>query len=212
MMNTGMLTATQDSLQNSLSLPFPVKRPTSTIEQSEDELLRLAKLFDEEALGKVYDLYETKIYTFLYRRTGDPTLAEDLQSQVFLKMLEAIHKQRVWHSSFSGWIYRIAHNLLIDHYRDCARQTYVPIDDTPLPTTKSCPVAAAERTLESERLRSAIRRLTEDQALVISLRFLDHYSIAETANVLEKTQGAIKSLQHRALATLYQLLENEELL
>lgn len=207
MMNTALL-----ATQNTFSMPFAVSRPAPTVEPTEDDLLQRAKQLDEEALGKVYDQYENKIYAFLYRRTGDPTLAEDLKAQVFLKMLEAIHNKRTWHSSFSGWLYRIAHNLLIDHYRTCARQSYVPLDDMPLPTNKSCPVAAAERSLESDRLRRAIRRLTSDQAMVISLRFLEHYSISEAAQMLGKTEGAIKSLQHRALATLYQLLENEELL
>lgn len=183
-----------------------------TASQTEDELLERAKLYDEEAIGEIYNLYSQKIYSFLQKRTGDPALAEDLTAGVFLKMLEAIRNQRTWHTSFSGWIYRIAHNLLVDHYRDCARLTYVGIDDTPLPASRSCPVVAAENSLQSERLRSALNRLTEDQAMVISLRFLEHYSINEVANILGKTDGAIKSLQHRALATLYQLLENEELL
>lgn len=207
-----MLLATQ----NTLTLPFPVPRPPapapSPMEQAEDDLLQRAKHFDEDALGEVYDRYETKIYRFLYRRTGDPTLAEDLKAQVFLKMLEAIRSKRIWHSSFSGWLYRIAHNLLIDHYRNCARQRHVPLDETPVPSHRACPVAAAERQLEVDRLRSAMHRLTDDQALVISLRYLEHCSIAETARMLGKSDGAIKSLQHRALTTLHQLLENEELL
>ncbi len=190
--------------------PVVVEQEAAT--QTEDELLARAKLYDEEAIGEIYNRYSQKIYAFLHRRTGDPTLAEDLTASVFLKMLEAIRNQRMWHTSFSGWIYRIAHNLLVDHYRDCAKLTYVGIDDTPLPASRSCPIAAAERSLESERLRSALLRLTEDQAMVISLRFLEHYSISEVATILGKSEGAIKSLQHRALATLYQLLENEELL
>ncbi|MEZ4581128.1 MAG: sigma-70 family RNA polymerase sigma factor [Caldilineaceae bacterium] len=122
------------------------------------------------------------------------------------------HPQPPWRTSFSGWLYRIAHNLLVDHYRDCAKQTYVPLDDAPvLTTTQYNPVRIAESRLEIERLRAAIRRLTDDQALVISLRFIERCSINEVAEMLDKTEGAVKALQHRALATLHQLLENEEL-
>ena len=84
-------------------------------EATETELLSAAMNFDERALGELYDRYEAKIYSYIYRRTGEQTLAEDLTAQVFLKMLEAIRKQKAWHSSFSGWLYRIAHNLVVDY-------------------------------------------------------------------------------------------------
>ena len=197
--------------QNTIPLPFAAPLASLPVGQAEDDLLRRAKLFDEEALSEVYDRYETKIYRFLFRRTGDPTVAEDLKAQVFLKMLEAIRSQCIWHSSFSGWLYRIAHNLLMDHYRDRARQSHVSLEGTPLPSHRSCPVAAAERRLEVDRLRSAMNRLTDDQALVISLRFLEHCSIAETAQLTGKREGAIKSLQYRALTTLHHLLKAEDL-
>jgi len=177
---------------------------------SEEELLERASNLDEEALGELYDRYEMKIYSYIYRRTSDQTLAEDLTSQVFLKMLEAIHNDKTWHSSFSGWLYRIAHNLVIDHYRTRDRQKQVSIDDAPLlPDTGLSPVRAAEIALDSEYLKSAIRRLTDEQALVISLRFLEGYSFGEIADMMDKTEGAVKALQHRAVATLRQLLVHD---
>ena len=96
---------------------------------------------DEDALGELYDRYELKIYNYIYRRTSNQTLAEDLTAQVFLKMLEAIHNDKTWHSSFSGWLYRIAHNLVIDHYRTRDRQKQISIDDAPVmptPVTTRC--------------------------------------------------------------------------
>lgn len=177
---------------------------------SEEELLERASNLDEEALGELYDRYEMKIYSYIYRRTSDQTLAEDLTSQVFLKMLEAIHNDKTWHSSFSGWLYRIAHNLVIDHYRTRDRQKQISIDDAPiLPDTGLSPVRAAEIALDSEYLKSAIRRLTDEQALVISLRFLEGYSFGEIAGMMDKTEGAVKALQHRAVATLRQLLVHD---
>jgi RNA polymerase sigma-70 factor (ECF subfamily) len=176
-------------------------------ELSEAELLERVEKLEDDALSEIYDRYELKIYNYIYRRTSNQTLAEDLTAQVFLKMLEAIHNDKTWHSSFSGWLYRIAHNLVIDHYRMRDRQKQVSIDDVPvMPDPGNNPVQAAEIALDSEYLRSAIRRLTDDQAQVISLRFLEGYSFNEIATMMGKTEGAVKALQHRAVSTLRQLM------
>lgn len=176
----------------------------------EEQLLTLAQNLDAVALGELYDRYEAKIYHYIYRRCGDQVMAEDLTAQVFLKMLESIHDGKSWHSSFSGWLYRIAHNLVIDQYRRRDRQPSVNIDDAP-PTAANVedPVATAEMNIDAERLRAAIRRLTDEQAEVVSLRFLEGYSIAEVAAMVGRTEGAIKALQYRAVAALRSLLYDE---
>jgi RNA polymerase sigma-70 factor, ECF subfamily len=176
---------------------------------SEEQLLQAAARYDDAAIGELYDRYEAKIYAYIYRRTGEQTLAEDLTGQVFLKMLEAIHNQKAWHSSFSGWLYRIAHNLVIDHYRQRDHQIQVSLDDEPTLPSPDNPEEAAEIKLDAERLRAAIGRLTEEQAEVISLRFLEGYSINEVAEMMSKTEGSIKALQYRAVSTLRQLLQFE---
>lgn len=182
-------------------------------EVTEEVLLSAAINLDERALSELYDRYEAKIYSYIYRRTGQQPLAEDLTAQVFLKMLEALNSGKAWHSSFSGWLYRIAHNLVIDYYRRRDRDQQVTIDEASvLISSGDNPVRAAELQLESDKLRSAISRLTDEQADVISLRFLEGYSINEVAIMMEKTEGAIKALQYRAVATLRQLLENEHLM
>jgi RNA polymerase sigma-70 factor (ECF subfamily) len=174
------------------------------------QLLAAAFEYDERALSALYDRYEVKIYTYIYRRTGDQTLAEDLTGQVFLKMLEAIRNRKAWHSSFSGWLYRIAHNIVIDYYRQRDHQQHVSLDDEPsLPALDDNPVTATELKLDVERLRAAIARLTDEQAEVISLRFLEGYNISEVAEMMNKTEGSIKALQYRAVATLRQLLQSE---
>lgn len=177
---------------------------------SEKVLLEGAASFDERALGELYDRYEARIYSYIYRRTGNESLAEDLTAQVFLKMLEAIRSDKGWHSSFSGWLYRIAHNAVIDYYRQRDRQQQVSLEDT-LTTTASDhnPVVMAEASLDAQRLRTAIGRLTEEQNEVITLRFLEGYSIGEVAEMLDKTEGSIKALQYRAVTTLRQLLQHE---
>lgn len=177
---------------------------------SEKVLLEGAAIFDERALGELYDRYEARIYSYIYRRTGNESLAEDLTAQVFLKMLEAIRSDKAWHSSFSGWLYRIAHNAVIDYYRQRDRQQQVSLEDTLTATASDHnPVIMAESSLDAERLRIAISRLTEEQAEVITLRFLEGYSISEVAEMLDKTEGSIKALQYRAVTTLRQLLQHE---
>ncbi len=180
-------------------------------ELDDAQLLADAVNYDERALGILYDRYETKIYTYIYRRTGESSLAEDLTGQVFLKMLEAIRNRKAWHSSFSGWLYRIAHNVVIDFYRQRDNQPQVSLDDKPLlPDLNDNPAQATELKLDVERLRAAIARLTDEQAEVISLRFLEGYSISEVAEMMNKTEGSIKALQYRAVANLRQLLLLEQ--
>ncbi|MBX3009923.1 MAG: sigma-70 family RNA polymerase sigma factor [Caldilineaceae bacterium] len=183
---------------------------TSLTNLSEAALLESAVRFDERALGELYDRYEARIYSYIYRRTGNESLAEDLTAQVFLKMLEAIRSDKAWHSSFSGWLYRIAHNAVIDYYRQRDRQQQVSLEDTLTATASDHnPVVMAEVSLDAERLRAAIGRLTGEQAEVITLRFLEGYSISEVAEMLDKTEGSIKALQYRAVTTLRQILQHE---
>ncbi len=184
-----------------------ITEATPVSEASEDVLLAAAMQYDDAALGELYDRYEAKIFNYIYRRTGEEALAEDFTAQVFLKMLESIRDQKAWHSSFSGWLYRIAHNLVIDHYRRRGRQGSVDIEEaSPTAPEEHNPAVTVEHTLEAERLRAAIRRLTDEQAEVVSLRFLEGYSISEVASMMNRTEGAIKALQYRAVATLRTLL------
>lgn len=183
---------------------------TSIRDLPEEELLVAAANFDEAALGEIYDRYESRIYSYVYRRTGNAALAEDLTAQVFLKMLEAIRGDKAWHSSFSGWLYRIAHNAVIDYYRQRDRQKQTDLEDAAtLVSTDHNPVVIAETNMDAAQLRAAISRLTDEQAEVVSLRFLEGYSISEVATMMDKTEGSIKALQYRAVATLRQLLQRD---
>lgn len=176
----------------------------------DEQLLDRARAYDAEALAAIYDRYEAKIYSYVYHRVGNPSVAQDLTSQVFLRMLEAIQGERAWKTSFSGWLYRIAHNLVIDHYRRRGRATQVSFDDVPTLVAKTDdPEHAAERMLAAEGLRTAINRLTEEQAQVVTLRFLEDLSIAEVAAAMGKTEGAVKALQYRAVMSLRRLMENQ---
>lgn len=171
-------------------------------------LLEEAIRAEPVALGMLYDQYVDRIYAYIYHRVGQADLAEDLTGQVFMRMLEAVRTGRGWHSSFSGWLYRIAHNLVIDHYRRKGRTTFIYIDDAePVHAQTGDPVRSVENQFEHDRLRTALTKLTEEQSQVVSLRFLEDLSIAEVAEIMEKTEGAVKALQYRAVLALRRVMQ-----
>lgn len=174
---------------------------------SQELLLERARRADPEALAELYDQYVDRIYAYIYHRIGQTEVAEDLTGQVFMRMLEAIQAGHPWRTSFSGWLYRIAHNLVIDFYRRRQRATFVELDGAaPIQATDGDPWRAAELRLESQRVRKALQMLTEEQSQVITLRFLEELSIAEVADLMGKTEGAIKALQYRAILTLKRMM------
>jgi RNA polymerase sigma-70 factor, ECF subfamily len=175
----------------------------------DDSLLERVQEYDPSALGEIYDQYASRIYNYIYYRLGDPHLAEDLTGTVFTKMLEAIQTSKSWNVSFSGWLYRIAHNLVVDYFRRQQQDRGAPLDER-LVASDQDPVKTVERRLENARLREALSQLTEEQEQVVSLKFVEGLSNLEVARVMGKTEGAIKSLQFRALASLRRILEAEE--
>jgi RNA polymerase sigma-70 factor (ECF subfamily) len=181
---------------------------TRAEDPDEQSLLERASRADPEALGALYDRYVGRIYSYIYHRVGQADLAEDLTAQVFARMLESIREGRAWRTSFSGWLYRIAHNLVVDHYRRRGRATFVELEEAqPIVADEADPVRKVEARLESEHLRAALAKLTEEQAQVIALRFLDEFSIAEVAGMMDKTEGAIKALQYRAVLALRRVMQ-----
>ena len=179
------------------------------IEPSADEsaLIEQAKS-DHDAFGQLYERYAQRIYQYIYYRTSSEADAEDLAAKTFMRAWQHMATYDDRGVPFSAWLYRIAHNLVIDHYRRRGRDSQVPIDDLPmLPSHSEDPEQAAERALTAEALRLAINRLTEEQAQVVTLRFLEGLSITEVAGSMGKTEGAIKAMQYRAVTSLRRLLE-----
>ena len=177
--------------------------------KNESALLNRAREYDQAAIAEIYDRYSLRIYNYIYHRLGNAHLAEDLTATVFLRMLEAIRSSRAWQTSFSGWLYRIAHNLVVDYFR-AGRQDELPLEEWPL-ASREHTADVAERSLVQQRLRLAIDQLTNEQNLVITLKFLEGMSNAEVAGVLGKSEGAVKSLQFRGLAALRRIMSGEEL-
>jgi RNA polymerase sigma-70 factor (ECF subfamily) len=181
---------------------------TDTEDAEQQSLLERAGRADSSALGEVYDQYVERIYAYIYHRVGQAELAEDLTGQVFMRMLEAIRRQQGWKTSFSGWLYRIAHNLVIDYYRRRSRASFVDIDEAPpVVVAEDDPSRKVQASLDREDLRAALSQLTEEQAQVITLRFLEDLSIAEVAAIMGKNEGAIKALQYRAVIALRRIMQ-----
>lgn len=175
---------------------------------NERTLLERAKQYDEAALGELYDHYAPRIYAYVYRRVGNAHLAEDLTGDVFVRVIQAIQSERFWHTSFQAWLYRIAHNLVVDHYRRQPPTAELELDERVVAAEDDPASAVAER-LSHQRLCAAIGRLTPGQQQVLALRFGEGMTARKAAEVMGKSTGAIEALQHRALAALHRVLKEE---
>ena len=176
--------------------------------KNERALLRRAKRCDEKALGELYDHWAPRIYAYIYRRVSDSHLAEDLTADVFIRVLQAVRSGHSWRTSFRAWIYRIAHNLVVDHHRRKPPESDLALDERQI-VVDDDPISAVATKLSHQRLRVAIRRLTVDQQQVLALRFGEGMTAREAAQVIGKSVGAVEALQHRALAALRRILEKD---
>ena len=171
----------------------------------EESLVRRAQQRDEAAFSELYEAYFDKIYRYIALKIGDRVEAEDITQQVFLKALQSISSFRWKGVPFSAWLFRIAHNQMVDWLRKQSKRTSVPIDDLPLMSDDD-PQKTTELNLDIEQLAVATKRLTQAQQEVISLRFAGELSVAEVSQAMGKSPGAVKALQHSAIANLRKLL------
>jgi RNA polymerase sigma-70 factor (ECF subfamily) len=173
-----------------------------------DALLQRAQRLDEAALTEIYDEYAPAIYRYVYRKTGDRDTAQDLTAETFHRLLEALHREAGPREHLSGWLYRVAHNLIVDFYRSQPDDAPTSLEDVN-PSVPPSQGEALARTDRAARARAALERLTPLQQQVVILRFLEEMSLREVAQVLNRTVGSIKALQHRAVNSLQRLLEDE---
>ena len=167
----------------------------------DENLVQRAKQYDEEAFAQLYEKYFDKIYRYVALKVGDRMEAEDITQQVFLKAIKSISSFRWKGFPFSSWLFRIAHNQVVDYLRKRSRQETVELDDKLL-ISKENPEAIFEHKLDLEQLAAATRKLTPAQQEVISLRFAGELPIAQVAKVMGKSEGAVKALQHSAVVAL----------
>jgi RNA polymerase sigma-70 factor (ECF subfamily) len=165
---------------------------------------------DRDALEELYLLYFDRIYSYLHMSVGNRHDAEDLTTQTFLRMLESIKKFRFQSAPFSAWLFRIAHNLAMDHFR--ASRRWQPEEDVPEPAGDAEPSAELEamQSIGRKTMLELIEGLSHEQQQVLTLKFVFNFGNNEVASILDKTPGAIKSLQHRALASLQKQLEERK--
>jgi RNA polymerase sigma-70 factor (ECF subfamily) len=167
-----------------------------------EELVARAQSGDRDALEELYLEHFDRIYGYLHMTVGNRHDAEDLTTQTFVRMLESISRFRLGAAPFSAWLFRIAHNLAMDHFR--SRRRWQPEEEVPEPPGSEELSAEDEalRSLSGESMFDLIEQLSDEQRQVLILKFVFDFSNVETATVLDKSEGAIKSLQHRALAAL----------
>ena len=169
-------------------------------------LVERAQAGDRAALEELYLLHFDRIYSYLHMSVGNRHDAEDLTNQTFVKMLESIGRFEWRKVPISAWLFRIAHNLAMDHFR--ASRRWQPEEEVPEPED-SAEHSAEDEALQAIGTRSMlemIEDLSPDQQQVLTLKFVFNFGNAEVATILGKSEGAIKSLQHRALATLQRRL------
>src|SRR5947208_5822902 len=154
------------------------------------------------ALEELYLIHFDRIYSYLPMSVGNRHDAEDLTTQTFLKMLESIKRFRWQSAPFSAWLFRIAHNLAMDHFR--AARRWQPEEDVPEPHGEEEPSAEAQasQSIGRQSMLELIENLSQAQQPVLTLQFVFNFPNAEVATILGKTEGAVKSLQHRALVSL----------
>ena len=179
--------------------------------QDEESLVRQAKQGNQEAFTRLYEEHFDKIYRYVVLRIGDKMEAEDITQQVFLNALRSISSFKWKGAPFSAWLYRIAHNQVVDYLRK-KKHAALPLEES-LISHGGNPEQTTEHKMDIEQLLMATRRLTDAQREVISLRFTSELSIAQVANIMGRSQGAVKALQHSAIVALRKVLSvdnNEE--
>ncbi len=181
---------------------FQRNTPKNYKAMTDQELVPLAQN-DQEAFGELYERYMPKIYSYVYYRTGNQHDAEDLTAKVFQRAIEHIRHYEDKGVPFQAWLYRIAHNLVANFHRDSGRRKIISLDDYVSLTLKSdAPDRQAELNEEKARLMHALQRLPAERQQLLLLKFVEDKSNAEIGEIMNRTEGAIKSLYHRTLLAL----------
>jgi len=176
-------------------------------EKTIDDVLDRAILGDEEAFSSLYQDNVKKIYNYIYYRTGNVHDAEDLTARVFQRALKHIKKKKKTKVPFSAWLYRIAHNLVANWYRDSKHKNELPIEDQSyVKSSIEIPEKQVEKQQEVEKLIKAIHLLPGDRQQLLILKYVEDLSNKDVGLIMGKSEGAIKSLYHRTLKELRRYL------
>lgn len=185
-------------------------RAGEPLTDSEERLLIERAKRDATAFGVLYERYVDRIYAYVFYRVGDEQDAQDLTARVFYRALAHIDQYRDRGAPFAAWLYRIAHNLVANFYRDQSRRRDVRLDDAVALVEKADgPDRLAEQSEERNFLLNAIRQLPGERQELLILKFVEELSNAEIGRILGRSEGAVKSLYHRTLIALRDELEGK---
>jgi RNA polymerase sigma-70 factor (ECF subfamily) len=173
-------------------------------------LVHRAQRGDAEAFSQLYEQYFPRVYSYVLRHVSQPEVAQDLTSDVFLRAMEHLDSYRFQDVPFASWLYRIAHNRVIDHYRRLPKQPPVELADQGPFATKPVTMDSSW-ILNRKVVHDALKVLTPEQREVIIRRLLQGQSIAETARALNRSEDSVKQLQRRGLAALERMLHSPSL-
>jgi RNA polymerase sigma-70 factor (ECF subfamily) len=171
----------------------------------EQALLRGARELDEPALNTIFETYYPLLYRYIYHHIRHRTTAEDLTAEVFSRMLEQLSQGDGPRQYLQAWLYRVAHNLVIDHTRRQVHRDHGPLDEEIVSTGHDVETEVHSAILR-QQAAYALQKLTPMQRAVIILKYLEGYSNDESARILEISVGAVKALQHRGLASMRRYL------
>ena len=174
--------------------------------QDEQSLVQRAQQHDQEAFAQLYEKYFDKIYRYVALKIGNRVEAEDMTQQVFVNALHSISSYKWRGFPFSAWLFRIAHNQVVDYLRKKTRQPTVSLNESST-SSESNIQKTVEQKMNVEQLVLATRKLTPAQQEVILLRFTGELPIAQVAKIMGKSEGAIKALQHSAILALRKTLK-----
>lgn len=175
-----------------------------------DNLLDRAHQLDEDALAELHELFYPVVYRFVRFRLEDDQLVEDITSEVFLRLLNALRQERKSVRDVRGWLLGTASNLVYDHLRRKYRHPMEELEQHEDLPDEVHPESIVESDMSNQVIRECVRELTEDQQKVLSLRFSQGMSVGETARIVHKSVNAVKVLQYRALSTLRRMLESKK--
>ena len=176
-----------------------------------DDILARARQMDHIALGQIHDRFYPEVYRYVRFRLDDEQACEDITSEVFLRLLDALNKRRGPVQNLRGWLIGTASNIVNDTLRQRYRQPEQDLDGKPEAglIDEATPDGAWEISWEHEQVRNAISQLTDEQRQVLALRFSEERSLEETAKLTGKNVNAVKALQFRALAALRRWIVEE---
>jgi RNA polymerase sigma-70 factor, ECF subfamily len=179
--------------------------------QEEARLIDEAKSGNPEAFAKLYDAYVERVSRYIYFRVSEAMDTEDLVSQVFLKAWENLERYKIGSSPFIAWLYTIARNLVIDHYR--TKKDMLPLEEAiAFPSDMEIPDEEAQTRFDLQAMRDALQFLTSDQQQALILKYIAGLPNDSIAKIMNKQEGTIRGLQMRALQTLAKYMKEKELI